>query len=134
MNISDILALSKAGFTPEQITALAPVLGRESAPVPFPAPAPDPAPAPAPVPAPVPAPAPVHAPVPAPAPAPAPAPVPAPAPANDDMPAWADKLITTIQAVALKTAENTPIKSADELANDALAQIINPTHNNGGAK
>lgn len=108
MNISDVLALSKAGFTPEQITALAPVLGREAGPAPVPAP--DPAPDPAPEPA------------------------PAPAPAQDDMPAWADKLINTLQAVALTTAQNPPIKSADELANDALAQIINPTHNNGGVK
>ncbi len=105
MNISDVLALSKAGFTPEQITALAPVLGREAAPEP----------------------------VPAPDPAPSPEPAPAPTPAQDDMPAWADKLINTLQAVALTTAQNPPIKSAEELANDALAQIINPTHN-GGAK
>lgn len=107
MNISDILALSKAGFTPEQITALAPVLGREAGPAPEPAPEPDPAPA--------------HE------------PAPDQTPAQDDMPAWADKLINTLQAVALTTAQNPPIKSADELANDALAQIINPTHN-GGAK
>lgn len=105
MNISDILALSKAGFTPEQITALAPVLGREAGPAPEPAPEPVPAPEPA----------------------------PAPTPAQDDMPAWADKLINTLQAVALTTSQNPPIKSAEELANDALAQIINPTHN-GGAK
>ncbi len=106
MNISDVLALSKAGFTPEQITALAPVLGREAVPAPEPVPAPDPAPEPG----------------------------PAPTPAQDDMPAWADKLINTLQAVALTTAQNPPIKSAEELANDALAQIINPTHNNGGVK
>lgn len=114
MNIADVLALSKAGFTPEQITALAPVLGRESAP----APAPDPAPAPAP----------------AQEPAPAPAPAPAQASAQEDMPAWADKLINTLQAVALNTAQNPPMKTPEELANDALAQIINPTHNNGGVK
>lgn len=107
MNISDILALSKAGFTPEQITALAPVIGREAEPAPDPAP--DPAPAPAPEPA------------------------PAPTPTQDDMPAWADKLINTLKAVALTTAQNSPIKTPEELANDALAQIINPTHN-GGAK
>lgn len=108
MNIADVLALSKAGFTPEQITALAPVLGRESAPAPAPAPAQEPAPAPA--------------------------PAPAQASAQEDMPAWADKLINTLQAVALNTAQNPPMKTPEELANDALAQIINPTHNNGGVK
>ncbi len=107
MNIADVLALSKAGFTPEQITALAPVLGREAEPAPEPTPAPEPAPAPV--------------------------PEPAPAPSTDEMPAWADKLINTLQAVALTTAQNPPMKTPEELANDALAQIINPTHN-GGAK
>lgn len=53
MNKDDILVLAKAGFTRDQIVALAGI----TAPTPAPAPTPTPAPAPAPTPAPAPAPA-----------------------------------------------------------------------------
>lgn len=59
-SIDEILKLSGAGFTAEQITALAGI----NVPAPTPTPAPTPAPAPAPTPAPAPAPASAPAPAP----------------------------------------------------------------------
>lgn len=57
MKIEDLVALAKAGYTPEQVAALlrmaAPETPTEAAPAPAPAPAEEAAPAPAPAPAPV---------------------------------------------------------------------------------
>lgn len=56
MKIEDLVALAKAGYTPEQVAALlrmaAPETPTEAAPAPAPAPAEEAAPAPAPAPAP----------------------------------------------------------------------------------
>lgn len=54
--IDEILKLSGAGFTAEQITALAGINDKAPAPAPAPVPAPAPAPEPAPAPAPAPTP------------------------------------------------------------------------------
>lgn len=57
MKIEDLVALAKAGYTPEQVAALlrmaAPETPTEAAPAPTPAPVEEAAPAPAPAPAPV---------------------------------------------------------------------------------
>lgn len=108
MNISDVIALSKAGFSSAQIAQMA--LAEQQQPVP----APDPTPA---------APAPA-APAPAPA-APAPA---APAPDNkadfDAIMAAIGGLKTQLQQTAIQTAQQ-PAQQ-QPTAEDMLASIINP--------
>ena len=101
MTRDDIIALARAGFSADQIAALA------SAPAPAPVPAPAPAPAPAPTPAPVPA-------------------APAPAPAPDQITQLLQQvgvLTATIQASNIGNSSQPKQESAD----DILAQIIRPT-------
>lgn len=113
MNLTDVIALSRAGFTSAQIAQMA--LAEQQNPTP--APAVEAAPAPAPAPAPV-----------APAPA-APAPA-APAPAADNK-ADFDAIMAAIgglklqmQQAAIQTSQQPaqPQQSAEDL----LATIINP--------
>lgn len=110
MNKDDILALAKAGFTRDQIVALAGIT----------APAPTPAPTPAPAPAPAPTPAPTPAPIPVPAPTPAPAPTPTSDPVLDAVLGLRDDMKK--QALLLS---GQPAQTA-ETTDDILASIINP--------
>ena len=103
MNTNDILTLARAGYTAEQISALA--RGMNSAPA-------DPAPAPAPA-------------DPAPAPAPAdPAPAPAPANSNAELLNAIKGLETTIKGLAVATTTQSAPKT--ESVDDIIASIINP--------
>lgn len=107
MTREDVIALARAGFTRDEITAL---LG---------APAPEPEPAPAPQPDPAPAPAPE----PEPAPAPAPAPVPAPAPAQEPVRSpQLDELMQLLRSSNILRDEQPPKESVD----DIVANIIRP--------
>lgn len=110
MELSDVIALARAGYTREEIAAL----NKPTEPTPAPVPAPGPAPVPAPAPAPVP-----EAPVPAPAPAPA-----------EAAPAWADALNANIAALTQRiTAINIggEIPAQQPQTVDAiLAEIIAP--------
>lgn len=108
MNINDVIALSKAGFSSAQIAQM--VLAEQQQPAPTPAPAPAPAPAP----------------LPAPAPAPTPAPVPAP-----DNKADFDAIMAAIgglklqmQQAAIQTAQQPAQQQMS--ADDMIASIINP--------
>lgn len=101
MTIPEIIALAQAGFSAQQIAAMAAA----------PAPAPDPAPAPAP------------------APVPKPAPAPAPAPAADPVADMLSKLgvqmtnlTSAIQSSNLLSAQQPQPQTADEI----LATIIAP--------
>lgn len=120
MTIEDILALAQAGFTPDQIAALAPMM--------TPAHASD---------VPMNKPTSVSEPnvVPAPEPAPAPEPVPAPAPVqalDNAMPDWAKSFISAVQQAAINsTVQQVAPKSVDEQAYDALANIISPYKKEG---
>lgn len=110
MTIEQILQLSQAGFTAEQITALAPLMAQQ---------------APAPAPAPAPTPAPAQAPAPAPTPAPEPTPAPTTAPATlDSVLAQLAQLTTTIQAsnIAQTQQPAQPVVKPE----DILASIIAP--------
>ena len=108
MNINDVIALSKAGFSSAQIAQMAIAAAQN------PEPAPDPTPAPAP----------------APAPAPSPVPAPAPAPAQDNKAdfdailAAIGGLKTQLQQQAIQTAQQPA--QMKPTADDMLASIINP--------
>ena len=116
MNLTDVIALSRAGFTSAQIAQMA--LAEQQSPAPAPAPAPEPVPAPAPAPAPVPAPTPVPAPIPA----------PAPAPDNkadfDAIMAAIGGLKLQMQQAAIQTSQQ-PAQTQPS-AEELLATIINP--------
>ena len=107
-NFDDILALSKAGFTAQQIAALAQTVQQ---------------PAPAPVPQPAPAPVPQLAPAPVPQPAPAPVPQPAPAPAKDPILEAIQNLTGIVQNGNILQSQQPP---KQQTAEDILANIINP--------
>ena len=109
MNVSDIVALAKAGFTVEQITKLAT--------------APEPKPTPEVNTNPVPAPSPVSTPNPAPNPAPAPAQNPEPDAAT---------VISNKMDEFMKMVMGTNILNSQQpkpvTADDVIASIIDPTH------
>ena len=109
MNVSDIVALAKAGFTVEQITKLAT--------------APEPKPTPEVIPTPTPAPAPV----PNPAPTPAPAPAPAPNPEPDAATVISNKMDEFMKMVMANNILNSN-QPKPVTADDVIASIINPTH------
>ena len=118
----DILTLSKAGFTAQQIAGLSMIANQPATPVPAPATPVVSAPAPAPA---VPAPAPS---VPAPAPAvPAPAPAfPAPAPAKNNI---SDSIIAELQKLTGLVQSNNIAGSnmpTPQTPEEILAEIINP--------
>lgn len=105
MTIDDLVALAKAGYTPEQVAALlrmaAPETPTEAAPAPTPAPVEEPAPAPA----------------------PASAPAPAQSAHNvDDLFAEMQRLAGVIQAGNIAGSQAPAPASADEV----LAQILDP--------
>lgn len=115
MNLTDVIALSRAGFTSAQIAQMA--LAEQQ----NPAPAAEAEPAPTPTPTPAPAPAPAPAPTPAPA---------APAPAADNK-ADFDAIMAAIgglklqmQQAAIQTSQQPA--QPKQTAEDMLATIINP--------
>ena len=125
MNAQDILNLVKAGFTHDEIIALA----QETVPVPM-----DTVPAAAPNPAPVPEPD--HEPTPAPAQAPAPVPDPVPAAEPDkpdpirminDLTKQVAQLTSAVQAQAIKNSSIPGGLPKIPDAADTLAEIIRPT-------
>ena len=137
MELTDIMALVKAGYTKEEISQMESL---SKSPVPA-TPAPAPAPAPVPAEKETPAPAPVAPVVPvAPAvPAPAPAPVPAPTPVQtQEQPTMADimqgiaKLTSAVQANAIAQSVIPQGLQNPPSAEDMLAEIIRPTY--GGKK
>ena len=105
-NFDDILALSKAGFTAQQIAALAQTVQQ-----------------PAPVTVQQPAPAPVQQPAPAPAQQPAPAPAQQPAPAKDPILEAIQNLTGIVQNGNILQSQQPP---KQQTAEDILANIINP--------
>lgn len=108
MTRDDILTLAKAGFTAQQIAALASVGATP--------------------PAPAPAAAPAAAPSPAPAPAPAQAPAPAPAQGTvDEILTKLGVLTDTLQSSAILGAQ----QPGQETADDILAHIIAPPRPEG---
>ena len=111
MTPEDILTLAKAGFTSDQIAALASVSKTQQA-------------APATTPAPAPATAPEQTPAPAPAAAPAPAPAPTPA-APDQTSEILRKLGVLTDAIQSSGIINST-QPAAETADDILAAIIRP--------
>lgn len=117
MTVQEILSLSQAGFTPDQIAALAPLMTQQAVQGTDAADSSN-VPVPAPVPAPEPAPEPELTPMP-----------------NEDekMPAWAKTLVSALQQAAISNSiiQNAP-KSIEDQANDALASIISPYNPNGG--
>lgn len=128
MELTDIMALVKAGYTKDEISQMAQT----------PNPVPNADPVPAPVDKPAQAEEPAPAPVDKPAPAPAPAPVPAPVPAPEAQPSMADvmqsiaKLTSAIQAnaIAQSVLPNGGIQKPT--AEDMVAQIIRPTFKERG--
>ena len=113
-NFDDILVLSKAGFTAQQIAALAQTVQQ-----------PAPATVQQPVPAQVqqPAPAPVQQPAPAPVQQPAPAPAQQPAPAKDPILEAIQNLTGIVQNGNILQSQQPP---KQQTAEDILANIINP--------
>ena len=118
MDANDILALVRAGYSKEEISAMSA----------------NPNPAPEPVPTP-----PVEEPVPAPAPVPAEEPAPAPAPAPEQtQPSPADlmreiaKLTSAVQANAIAHSVLPQGGYQQPTAEDALAEIIRPTFRERG--
>ena len=120
MELTDIMALVKAGYTKDEITQMAQT--------------PNPVPNPDPVPAPVDKPAQAEEPAPAPVAEPAPAPTPAPVPAQEAQPSMADvmqsiaKLTSAIQANAIAQSTLPNGGFQQPTAEDMVAQIIRPTY------
>lgn len=119
MTTDDILVLAKAGFSADQIAALATVTTTQPA-----APATIPAPAPTTVPAQTPAPAPTAAPAPAPAPTPA---------APDQTSEILRKLGVLTDAIQSSGIVNSN-QPAEQTADDILAAIIRPPTMKGDNK
>ena len=125
MTFEQIMRLQQMGFTREDIMELIKV-GDPAAEGAEPKPTPAPAPAPAPVPEPTPEPTS----------APAPEPTPAPEPAPDtkdtiDLSAVVNKidsLISAIQSSYRLNAEIIDVKSNQQIVDDMLANIVNPTY------
>lgn len=124
MELTDIMALVKAGYTKDEIAQME----KPEPANPNPVPVSEPTPAPAPVAEPEPAPA--QAPAPVPQPAPAPAPIQAPAePTMAELMQSIAKLTSAVQANAIAQsvipgAGNPQTPTAE----DMLAEIIRPTY------
>ena len=103
MKLEDVMALVRAGFTKDEIRAMA-------APEPDPAPAPEPAPAPAPDPAPD----------------PAPEPAPAPAPQLSQTESLLREILGAVQMGNINKATTEP--PVEEGADVVTARIINPNY------
>ena len=120
MELTDIMALVKAGYTKDEISQMAQT--------------PNPVPNADPVPAPVDKPAQAEEPAPAPVAEPAPAPTPAPVPAQEAQPSMADvmqsiaKLTSAIQANAIAQSTLPNGGFQQPTAEDMVAQIIRPTY------
>ena len=122
MELTDIMALVKAGYTKDEISQMAQT--------------PDPVPNADPVPAPVDKPAQADEPAPAPVaePTPAPTPTPVPAPAQEEQPSMADvmqsiaKLTSAIQANAIAQSRLPAGGFQQPTAEDMVAEIIRPTY------
>ena len=122
MELTDIMALVKAGYTKDEISQMAQT--------------PDPVPNADPVPAPVDKPTQANEPTPAPViePTPAPTPAPVPAPAQEEQPSMADvmqsiaKLTSAIQANAIAQSTLPNGGFQQPTAEDMVAQIIRPTY------
>ena len=122
MELTDIMALVKAGYTKDEISKMAQTT--------------DPVPNADPVPAPVDKPTQADEPAPAPAnePTPAPAPAPVPAPAQEEQPSMADvmqsiaKLTSAIQANAIAQSRLPAGGFQQPTAEDMVAEIIRPTY------
>lgn len=120
MDANDILALVRAGYSKEEISAMSA----------NPNPAPEPVPTP-----PVEEPAPAPAPVPAEEPVPAPAPQPAPEqtqPSTADLMREIAKLTSAVQANAIAHSVLPQGGYQQPTAEDALAEIIRPTFRERG--
>lgn len=116
MELSDVIALAKAGFTAEQIGLLMKTNMNPPATYPVPDPVPDPIPAPVPTPVPTPAPVPEHA----------PAPVPAPAPESENQVVQRlDALTALLQSSNILKSQQPQVETVD----DIIANIISPTYN-----
>ena len=123
MELSDVLALAKAGFSKEEIAQFT----QTGTPAPTPAPVAEPAQTPVPAQA--------ETQVPAPAPAPAPAPTPTPEqtqPSMMDIMQSIAKLTSAVQANALAQTAIPQGAINPPSAEDMLAQIIRPTYQQRG--
>ena len=135
MELTDIMALVKAGYTKEEISQMENPAPSTTAPVPVAPIAPVEPETPAPVPAPVAPVAPVTPAVPVPAPTPVPTPVQTPA---EEQPTMADimkgiaKLTSAVQANAIAQSVIPQGLQNPPSAEDMLAEIIRPTY--GGKK
>ena len=120
MELTDIMALVKAGYTKDEITQMAQT--------------PNPVPNPDPVPAPVDKPTQADEPAPAPVAEPTPAPAATPVPAPETQPSMADvmqsiaKLTSAIQANAIAQSVLPNGGIQQPTAEDMVAQIIRPTY------
>ncbi len=130
MELTDVLALAKAGYSKEEIA----LFTQTGTPAPSPAPVAETAPSavPAQGEAPAPVPTPTPAPTPTPTPTPVPAPVPAPTP-EQKQPSMMDimqsiaKLTSAVQANALAQTAIPQGVINPPSAEDMLAEIIRPT-------
>ena len=138
MELTDILALVKAGYTRDEIAQMdnPPTPDPNTVPVQTPVNHPAPTPEPQPVPAQVVEPVVPAVPAPAPAPQPVPAPAPAPQPVQtlaQNQPTMADimqgiaKLTSAVQANAIAQSVIPQGLSNPPSAEDMLAEIIRPT-------
>lgn len=122
MELTDIMALVKAGYTKDEIAQM------ERPNNPDPIPVPDPVP----VPAPTPAPAPVQAVEPVAVPAPAPVPQPAPQEAQPTMAELMQSIAKLTSAVQANAIAQSVIPGGANpqtpTAEDMLAEIIRPTY------
>lgn len=122
MELTDIMALVKAGYTKDEISQMA------QTPNPVPNPEPVPAPVDKPAQADEPAPAPVDKPTPAPTPAPVPAPAPEEQPSMADVMQSIAKLTSAIQANAIAQSRLPAGGFQQPTAEDMVAEIIRPTY------
>lgn len=116
MTFEQILRLQQMGFTREDIMELIKVGDPAAEPEPKPAPAPAPEPTQAPTPEPTPAPAPEAAPD---------------TKDTTDLSAVVnklDKLISAVQSSNRLNAEISDVKSNQQIVDDMLANIVNPTY------
>lgn len=107
MELADVIALAKAGFTAEQIGQLMKTNMNPPEPAPVPEPAPEPAPAPAPVPEPAPAPAPDS---------------------ENQVVQRLDALTALLQSSNILKSQQPHVETVD----DIIANIISPTYNKEG--
>ena len=124
MELTDIMALVKAGYTKDEIAQMDKPQTPDPNPTPvqLPVNVPEQQPEPAPAPAPVAEPAPVAQPVPQPQPAPA-----QPQPTMEDLMQSIAKLTSAVQANAIAQSVIPPGLQTPPKAEDMLAEIIRPT-------